>query len=71
MSEVFDDLFEKILPPYLQNDLRSLEEGIKNNSTLLDCLYDEVYGSINAAYWDREITFDEAAFLRKKYLGYE
>ena len=63
------ELFEVTLPAYLKNDIVALEEGRKNNSTLLDCLYCEVQGSINSAYYSHEITEDEAKFLRKKYLG--
>jgi len=63
------NILETILPPYLKQDILALEEGRKNNSTLLDCLYCEVQGSINSAFYNREITKSEAAFLRKKYLG--
>lgn len=59
---------EKNLPPYLQHDLDALVEGEKNNSTLLDCLWSEVYGSINSAEVDLLITIEQAAYLRKKYL---
>ena len=58
-----------ILPIYLKQDIIALEEGRKSNSTLLDCLYCEVQGSINVAYYASEITQAEAAFLREKYLG--
>ena len=60
-----------ILPPYLKKSIMEFEEGCKNKSTLLDCLWGEVYGSINSAMHDNEITKDEAAFLREKYLGLE
>ena len=60
-----------ILPPYLKNSIKEYEEGRKNKSTLLDCLWCEVYGSINSAMYDKEITKDEAAYLREKYLGLE
>lgn len=59
---------EKDLPPYLQHDIDALIEGEKNKSTLLDCLWGEVYGSINSAEVDLLITFEQAAYLRKKYL---
>ena len=62
-------MLEKILPAYLINDILALEEGCKSNSPLLDCLYCEVQGSINVAFYNHEITEQEAAFLRKKYLG--
>jgi len=62
-------LFEKTLPAYLKNDIEAFIEGLKNKSTVLDCLYNELQGSINSAQYDNEITAGEAAALRKKYLG--
>lgn len=59
---------EKNLPRYLQADITALIEGEKNNSTLLDCLWCEVYGSINSAEVDELITPEQAAYLRTKYL---
>ena len=63
------DILEVTLPAFLKQDILALEEGRKNNSTLLDCLYCEVQGSINSAFYNNEITEKEAVFLRKKYLG--
>lgn len=54
-------MYDVNLPKYLEND-------IKENSTLLDCLMDEVYGSINVASWDGQISEDHANHLREKYL---
>ena len=71
MSEQFDELFERSLPEFLRNDIITLEEGYKNNSSLLDCLYCEVQGSINVAFYGNQITQAEADFLRKKHLGLE
>jgi len=59
------------LPKYLKNDIIALEEGIANNSHLLDCLYNEVQGSINSAYYDNEITKNQADYLWRKYSGLE
>jgi|GEM_PF-554910 len=59
---------EKNLPRYLQHDLDALIEGKKNNSSLLDCFWSELYGSVNSAEADREITGKQANFLRNKYL---
>ena len=45
------------------------ELNLKNNSTLLDCLWGELYGSINLAQIsDGVITSEHADYLRKKYL---
>lgn len=60
--------FLKTLPPYLQNDINNLLMEIrKGNSTIIDCLLCEVYGSINSALYSNEITKDEADYLRNKY----
>nr|WP_314507763.1 hypothetical protein [uncultured Lachnoanaerobaculum sp.] len=60
---------EKTLPRYLRNDIEAWVEGVKSNSSVLDCLWGELYGSINSAYYDREITEEMAKYLRKEYLG--
>ncbi len=62
------DMYDVNLPKYLGNDINALLKGIKENSTLLDCLMDEVYGSINSAYWDGQISEEHANHLREKYL---
>ena len=63
-----EEIFLKTLPPYLQKDINNLiKELKKNESTILDCLLDEVYGSINSALYDNEITKEEAEYLRNKY----
>lgn len=36
--------------------------------TYLDCLWDELYGSIDASQWGREISKEQADYLRQKYL---
>ena len=61
-------MYDVNLPKYLENDIKALLKGIKENSTLLDCLMDEVYGSINGAYWDEQISEEHADHLREKYL---
>ena len=61
--------YEHGLPEYLQHDLDAFKEGLKNHSTLLDCLWGELYGSINmAAISDSAITPEHADYLRKKFL---
>ena len=61
--------YEYGLPEYLQHDLDAYKEGLKNKSTLLDCLWGELYGSINLAQInDGAITPEHADYLRKKYL---
>ena len=56
------------LPPYLQHDIDALRQGLEQDVLYLDCLFDELYGSINSAEWDDEITHEQATYLREKYL---
>jgi len=59
---------EKNLPKYLQNDIDALVEGEKKDVSYYDCLWDEVYGSINSAEVDLLISEEQATYLRNKYL---
>ena len=57
------------LPEYLQHDLDAYKEGLRTHSSLLDCLWGELYGSINmAAVSDGVISPEHADYLRRKYL---
>lgn len=61
--------YEYGLPPYLQHDLDAYKDGLKNHSHILDCLWGELYGSINLAQiTEGVITPEHADYLRKKYL---
>lgn len=61
--------YEYGLPDYLQHDLDAYKHGLENHSSLLDCLWGELYGSINMAQIsDGSITPDHADYLRQKYL---
>lgn len=61
--------FEYGLPDYLQHDLDAYKDGLKSHSGLIDCLWGELYGSINMAeISDGIITSEHANYLRKKYL---
>ena len=65
----FEKTYECALPPYLQHDLDEYKKGLKEGSTLMDCLWGELYGSINIAEInDAAITHDHAEYLRNKYL---
>ncbi len=57
------------LPAFLQKDIDALKQGLIDKPLYLDCLYDEVYGSINSAFWGSEISDAQAKYLRAKYLG--
>ena len=57
------------LPGYLQRDLDAYRKGLAENSTLLDCLWCELYGSINGAEIDDgAITHEHAQYLRDRFL---
>lgn len=61
--------YEYGLPGYLQKDLDAFKEGLDKKSGYMDCLWGELYGSINAALIDdRLITEEHAEYLRNKYL---
>ena len=61
--------YEFGLPDYLQQDLDAFKAGLKTNSTLLDCLWCELYGSINIAEINEGvITPEHADYLRQKFL---
>ena len=64
-----EQAFEYGLPDYLQHDLDAYKDGLKSHSGLMDCLWGELYGSINMAeISDGIITSEHANYLRKKYL---
>ena len=61
------EYYEINLPGYLQHDLDAIKEG----KWPYDCLWGELYGSINCAFIDGDITEDHAWYLREKYLDME
>lgn len=67
--EGYIESYEYGLPPYLQHDLDAYKDGLENGSSLMDCLWGELYGSINIAeISEGVITHEHAEYLRKKYL---
>ena len=60
--------WETNLPAAIQKDIDAYLEGIRAQSSVLDCLADELYGSINASQWGWEISKEQADYLRAKYL---
>lgn len=72
MKKRIEELWEVNLPQYLQNDIAAYKKEVMNESSLLlDCYWCELYGSINSAQYDNEITKEQADYLRHKYLGLE
>ena len=59
---------ESGLPGFVRQSIKNLLQGELEQVSHLDCLYDDLYGSINAAQWGGEITMEQADYLRKKYL---
>lgn len=61
-------IWENCIPKYLKHDIDEYLK-YKDDKTCLyiDCLLDEIYGSINAALYDNEITLNQAKYLRNKY----
>ena len=69
LDEERERSYEHGLPEYLQNDPDAYKDGLKNGSTIMDCLWGELYGSINIAEINESsITTEHADYLRKKYL---
>ena len=63
------DVYECDLPEYLKADISAYWRGREEGASLLDCLWGELYGSINCAEInDGAITHEQAEFLRNKYL---
>ena len=44
--------WECALPGYLQHDLDAFKKGLETDDSLIDCLWGELYGSINGAEID-------------------
>lgn len=59
---------EADLPQSLQLAIREYAEGVASGSALLDCLWGELYGAINAHQHGGRITAEQADYLRMKYL---
>ena len=55
---------EKDLPAFLQYDLDEYKHGLENNVSHMDCLWSELYGSINSAFHGGRITEEQATYLR-------
>ena len=63
-----EEILEKCLPKYLENDLINLKEGIKNKVSYLDCLINELQGSVNSAYVDGDISEEQCDYFYRKYI---
>ena len=63
-----EEILEKCLPKYLENDLINLKEGVKNKVSYLDCLINELQGSVNSAYVDGDISEEQCDYFYRKYI---
>ena len=59
---------ETNLSETLEKTLRAYVQGEEEEVLHLDCLWNELYGSINADLWAGYITEEQADYLRKEYL---
>ena len=60
-KEYNEEILEKCLPKYLEEDL-------KNEVSNLDCLINELQGSVNSAFVDGDITEEQCDYFYKKYI---
>ncbi|MFV0329816.1 MAG: hypothetical protein ACK5KL_08345 [Dysgonomonas sp.] len=58
----------RTLPDYLYNDIIAFIKGYKEQVTIVDCLNDEIQGSINLAFYSGQITDLQAEELRERFL---
>lgn len=53
----------------VQKSIKDYLQGEKEQVLYLDCLWNELYGAINADLWAGLITEEQASYIREKYLG--
>jgi hypothetical protein len=53
----------------IQKAIKEYLQGEREQMLHLDCLWDELYGAINADLWSGLIMEEQAEYLREKYLG--
>lgn len=59
---------ETNLSAHLQKAIDDYVQGEKDKASYIDCLWGELYGSINADFWAGVISEEQANYLRTKYL---
>ncbi len=62
------EILEKCLPKYLENDLKALKEGIKKKVSYVDCLVNELQGSVNSAFVDGDISEEQCDYFYNEYI---
>ena len=63
-----EEILEKCLPKYVEDDLQKLKQGRRQNVSYLDCLVNELQGSVNSAWVDGDITEEQCDYLYRKYI---
>ena len=59
---------ETNLSSHLQKAINNYVQGEKDKVSYMDCLWGELYGSINADFWSGILSEEQANYLRAKYL---
>lgn len=59
---------ETNLSAHLEKAIHDYVQGEKAKVSYMDCLWGELYGSINAELWSGVISEEQADYLRAKYL---
>lgn len=68
-KEYLESLYEVDLPESIRHDLDAYQKGLQEEHCLhLDCLFNELQGSINGAYHGGEISKEQYQYLWKKYI---
>ena len=64
-----EEIWEITLPVYLRKDIEAYVKGVEEKSSLLDCFWGELYGSINSALYSYEISNEQAKKILRHQLG--
>ncbi|MEG0094733.1 MAG: helix-turn-helix transcriptional regulator [Erysipelotrichaceae bacterium] len=59
---------ERNLSPQLTKAIKDYKQGEKDEVSYMDCLWGELYGSINSDQWSNCISEEQAQYLRETYL---
>lgn len=62
------EYLERNLPEILANDLAQFKKGLKEHSSLLDCYWGELYGSLNSCRDTDGVTAEQYAYITERYL---
>ncbi len=72
MKKEYDEKnIRKVFTTIFRKRFRKPKKGIKNKVSYLDCLIDELQGSVNSAFVDGDITEEQCDYLYKKYIRME